>query len=49
MGTHFEGTRQGHELRGHDILVGANFKGVRNQVQVQDDSEGRDTDADDEW
>ena len=29
------GARQRGELRGHDIVVGANFEGGRNQVQVQ--------------
>ena len=47
MGTHFEGTRQGRKLRGRDSVVGTNFQGARNQVQVQDDGEGRTTDDDD--
>ena len=35
---HFKGTRQGREQQGRDIVVGSNFEGTRNQVQVQDDS-----------
>ena len=46
MDAHFEGPRQGREQQGRDIIVGTNFEGARNQVQVQDDSGSTETKLD---